>query len=303
MKLLLLGSFLLLQAAPQTAGEKYKSVQVLKDIPATQVIEVMSVIAGSLGVTCSHCHGDNFASNEKPNKAKARQMIEMTRRVDQEFGGAGTITCNTCHQGRPVPSAVSLVENAGWNRPPSPAPAALPPLDTVLQRYVEAMGGRAALAAVTRRSFGGTVTRMNGRTPPASGSFDVTVSLPGSSTVNTEFSYPPEAQGEMALSFVRPTLIRELYPEMGITGRTAIEGRAAVVVTAKSTRGAVHTLFFDEVSGLLLRRTSLKPTVLGPLPEMFDFDDYRQVGSVKMPYTIQWSRADYRVTFKVDRVK
>ena len=91
MKVLLAGLLLVSQTTPQTAGERYKSVQELRDIPATHVVEVMSVIAGSLGVTCAHCHGTDWASDEKPNKAKARQMIAMTRRVDKEFGGKHTM--------------------------------------------------------------------------------------------------------------------------------------------------------------------------------------------------------------------
>ena len=37
-------------AAPQTAGERYKSVQVLRDIPSDLVIPTMAFMANSLGV-------------------------------------------------------------------------------------------------------------------------------------------------------------------------------------------------------------------------------------------------------------
>jgi hypothetical protein len=184
------------QAPPQNAGERYKSIQVLKDIPAADVIPTMSVIAGSLGVTCSHC-----------------------------------------------------------------------------------------------------------RTPPVSGEFEATATFPGSGKVDTAFSYPPEAEGEMVYSFVRPLRIRELYPKLDVTSRTRIDGKDAIVVMGTTTRGAVHTLFFDEASGLLLRRYSERPTTLGPLPEEFDFDDYRDVNGIKVPHVTRWSRADYRVTFVVESVR
>ncbi|MBA2305553.1 MAG: photosynthetic reaction center cytochrome c subunit [Acidobacteria bacterium] len=291
------------QPVPQTAAERYKSIRVLKEIPSSDVIPVMSVIAGSLGVTCSHCHGAEFVSDDNPNKAKARQMIEMTRRVDQEFGGKGLITCNTCHQGRAIPPAVPLVQNAGWNRPPAVTALALPLLDSVIERYVTAMGGRTALARMTTRTIAGSVTRMNGRTPPGSGEFAATASFPGSGSVDTAFSYPPEAEGEMVLSFVRPLRVRELYPKLEVTRRERVNGKDAVAVAATTTRGAIHTLFFDEASGLLLRRYSEKTTALGQLPEEFDFDDYREVNGVQVPHLIRWSRADYQVTFTVANVK
>jgi hypothetical protein len=170
MQVILLGLLLVAQSQSpaQTAGERYKSIRELKDIPATQVIEVMSVIAGSLGVTCAHCHTDEWVSDEHPNKVKAREMIAMTRRIDREFGGQGTITCNTCHHGRPVPPTVSLIASAGWHRPLTPAPEApLPALDSVLQRYLTAIGGPDAIAKITSRTFSGQVTRMNG--PHATG--------------------------------------------------------------------------------------------------------------------------------------
>ena len=285
----------------QTAGERYKSIQVLKDISAAEVIPSMAVMAGSLGVTCAHCHGAEWVSDENPNKAKARRMIEMTRRIDQEFGGKGLITCNTCHQGQPVPPAVPLVGNAGWNKPAAATP--LPTVDAVVDRYVAAMGGRETLEKMKTRTIAGAVTRMNGRTPPVSGEFEATATLPGTGDVKTEFSYPPEAEGEMVYSFIRPLRIRELYSRLAVTGRTAIDGKDAIVLTATTTRGPVHTLFFDEASGLLLRRYSERPTPLGPLPEEFDFADYRDVKGVKVPYVIRWSRADYRVTFEVKDVR
>jgi hypothetical protein len=291
------------QTPPQTAGERYKSIQVLKDIPAADVIPTMAVIAGSLGVTCSHCHGAEWVSDENPNKAKARTMIEMTRRVDSEFGSKGLITCNTCHQGHAIPPPVSAVSNAGWNKPAAAPASQLPSVDTIIQRYVSAMGGRAALEQVKTRTIAGAVTRMNGRTPPASGQFEATATFPGSGKVDTAFSYPPEAEGEMVYSFVRPLRMRELYPKMEVTSRTRIEGKDAVLLTATTTRGAVHALFFDEASGVLLRRYSERPTTLGPLPEEFDFDDYRDVNGVKVPHVIRWSRADYRVTFVVKSVR
>jgi hypothetical protein len=300
MRIILCAALLLSQPTPQTAGERYKSVRVLSDIPATQVIEVMSVIAGSLGVTCSLCHTDAFASDEKPNKEKARQMILMTRRIDQEFGGHGTITCNTCHQGRAVPPPVSLVANAGWNQPVAAAPDALPALDTVLERYLAASGGRAAVERIASRPVTGTVSRNNGRVAPVSGTYSIG---PSAASVDTRLSYPPEGNTEWPVLLSRAARMSDIYPAMTVTGRVTIAGKPAVVVKATTRSGTEQQLFFDESSGLLLKRHSEKPTVLGPLPEEFDFEDYREVDGARVPHRIHWSRADYRVTFIIEGLK
>jgi Photosynthetic reaction centre cytochrome C subunit len=293
------------QPAPtQTAGEKYKSVRELREIPASQIIEVMSVIAGSLGVTCAHCHTAEWESDEKPMKEKARGMIRLTRSVDSAFGGSGAVTCNTCHQGHAVPPRVADLEWAGWRRkPPTLAPASLPTVDSVFDRYLAALGGRERLAATTSRVAEGTVTRDNGRTPPASGTFVLRQAMPREARVETTFSYPPEAEAELLADFLRARRIRDLYPKAAVTGRETLRGRDVFVVEATTASGRDHRLYFDAASGLLLRRYAEKPTPLGLLPESHDFDDYREVGGVTEPFLIDWSRADYHVTFRLTKVE
>jgi hypothetical protein len=40
---------------------------------------------------------------------------------------------------------------------------------------------------------------------------------------------------------------------------------------------------------LLLRRTTTTDTILFPLPEQVDFEDYRDVDGIKLPFTIRTS--------------
>jgi Photosynthetic reaction centre cytochrome C subunit len=296
------GALAFAQPAPaQTAGEKYKSVRELREIPASQMIEVMSVIAGSLGVTCAHCHTAEWESDEKPMKEKARGMIRLTRSVDSAFGGSNAVTCNTCHQGHAVPPRVADLEWAGWRRKP-PTPSSLPTVDSVFDRYLAALGGRERLAAKTSRVAEGAVTRDNGRTPAASGTFVLRQALPREARVETTFSYPPEAEAELIADFFRARRLRDLYPKATVTGRETLRGRDVFVVEATTASGRDHRLYFDVASGLLLRRYAEKPTPLGLLPESHHFDDYREVGGITEPFLIDWSRADYHVTFRLKTV-
>jgi hypothetical protein len=43
-------------ATSQTAAQKYKNIQVLKAIPADELIPAMQFISASLGVECDFCH-------------------------------------------------------------------------------------------------------------------------------------------------------------------------------------------------------------------------------------------------------
>ena len=90
------------------------NVKVLTGLFAQQFQEEMNFMVQALGVSCNTCHTrGNFASEEKPEKLKARQMLEMTKAINKQFfpdykpkegeSVLGRITCYTCHKGDNVP--------------------------------------------------------------------------------------------------------------------------------------------------------------------------------------------------------
>src|SRR5215469_5855148 len=83
--------------APKTAGERFKNIQVLKDIPADQIFPTMQFIAASLGVECDFCHVKGaFEKDDKEQKQTARKMITMMFAINKDhFGGERKVTCNT----------------------------------------------------------------------------------------------------------------------------------------------------------------------------------------------------------------
>jgi Photosynthetic reaction centre cytochrome C subunit. len=96
-----------LRKPEETAGARFKNVQLLKDLPASQLLDTMRTFNMSLGVTCEHCHVQgNFAADEKPAKPMARKMITMTRSInDQTFAGKNEVRCFTCHRGQMDPQS------------------------------------------------------------------------------------------------------------------------------------------------------------------------------------------------------
>jgi len=290
-------------AQTPTAGERYKSIHVLTDMPATSVIPTMAFIANSLGVTCAHCHTDVYESDEKPAKEKARQMIRMMRVVnDMQFGGRRVLTCQTCHNGHAVPIATPPVENAGWNtRAESIDSGPLPSVDDVLRRYAAAVGVD-ALKAMQSQKATGMVTRNNGRTAPASDTFELFQEIPRTLRVSTALSHPPEADVELPITFLRPQLLSDSYRNLKVVGRDRIPD-PAVVIEGTSARGVVHRIFFNEESGLIVRRTDEIETPLGNVAERYDFSDFKRVDEITIPMRIVWSRADYQVTFAISNVQ
>jgi hypothetical protein len=79
---------------------------------------------------------------------------------------------------------------------------------------------------------------------------------------------------------------------MSISGKEKIGDREVYVVEAMSLDQKVEKLFFDTESGLLLRRTVFTETKLGLDPEQTDYEDYREVDGVKLPFVVRASYLD-----------
>jgi hypothetical protein len=90
---------------PKTAGEVYKNIQVLKDLPAPQLMEVMHGFTHSLGVHCDFCHVEGaFEKDDNHHKLVARKMILMATEINtNHFHGEQRVTCWTCHRGAEHP--------------------------------------------------------------------------------------------------------------------------------------------------------------------------------------------------------
>lgn len=97
-------------ADPQSQPTFGKNLQVLKFIKSKDELKGwMRMIKTSLGVNCDYCHNtDNFASDEKPAKRKARMMLKMLVQVRDDYFAypdAKQPTCYTCHQGHKEPTS------------------------------------------------------------------------------------------------------------------------------------------------------------------------------------------------------
>jgi cytochrome c553 len=104
-------------AQPPAVPNKVESptVKVLTGLTVPEFEQEMQHFVLAMGVTCGGCHlpRGNFASDDNPRKVKARQMIEMTKALNEQFfpeykraegeSSLGRVTCYTCHQGDTKP--------------------------------------------------------------------------------------------------------------------------------------------------------------------------------------------------------
>ena len=300
---------------PQTAEAKYRNIQVLKGLPATQLEPAMAFISGSLGVRCSHCHMNQFEKDDKPTKLAARRMIQMVFDLNKgSFGGERAVSCYTCHRGNPLPVSVPAVGQNPWS--PKAAETAkedkpLPTVDWVLERYVEALGGAKAFEKITSRIAKGSRIGADGVLVPedvyqkAPGKLLTVTSYPniifrtafdgvdgwGKSSKDAVQELPAEqlAQLKRESVFHKEIKIKELYAALSMSGKTAIADSEAYVIAATPFSGSPEKLYFDVRTGLLVRRYVESPMVFGKFPLQTDYEDYREVDGIKQPFLIRWS--------------
>lgn len=96
-----------------SADSVYTDIQMLKGMTAAKLLDVMNYgFSNALGVGCDHCHNvQNFASNEKPAKQIAREMMklsgdirEMVSKIQEIKNEKASVTCYTCHRGEIIPA-------------------------------------------------------------------------------------------------------------------------------------------------------------------------------------------------------
>lgn len=99
-----------LRRPEQTASQRFKNVRVLKEMPASQFIDLMHYFTLSLGKDCEMCHKESdFASDELKDKVTAREMITMTMQINEQyFNGKPEVRCYSCHHGARHPHAAPM---------------------------------------------------------------------------------------------------------------------------------------------------------------------------------------------------
>src|SRR5262245_4505991 len=328
------GSWLQNPAETKTASQVYKNIQVLNDLPASELDGVMNFMSASLGVGCNYCHTNPWDSDVKSAKSAARRMILMVRAINKEhFSNNPAVTCYSCHRGQhnttPNPPVDFALE------PPDADAAAislktesLPPTEEIIDKYLRAIAGAAAIANLKTLVSTGSETTSNRMGPPVKSGIEIYqttenkllierksergIAIEG---VDGTSGWVKDARGQREISgreliqtkreadFLRYLNIKNAYPQMRVLAKEKIAGREVYVVGATSRDDVREKLYFDLKSGLLVRQSTAYKTAFGTIPEVMDFDDYREVNGMKLPFSIVWSRPPFGFTRKFAEIK
>jgi photosynthetic reaction center cytochrome c subunit len=152
---------------PLLAEEAFKNVQVLKGIPVDDFLQTMGVMAAALQFDCSDCHVGAGTDKvdwaaDTPRKRTARRMVTMVATINTtNFGGRQLVTCWTCHRNRDKPLVTPVMATIYGTPPFEPddivvQPRGAPSPESILDKYIRAIGGAQRLAGL--RSFVGKGT-------------------------------------------------------------------------------------------------------------------------------------------------
>ncbi len=325
-------------SAEKTVEQVQKNIKVLTGLPQSQLIPVMNYFAATMGRRCNLCHVNtggqwDYASDEKQEKNTAREMIKLVLDTNKTLDRLklDPVSCFTCHHGVNHPVSIPVLPlptpAQGGPRPGgqgagapgaqpqgSPTPRPSPPTgDQILKKYVDAIGGQAAIDKITSRVMKGEVTTADGNSAtyevmqvaPDKG-YESFVTPRGSMerAYTGAAAWEKNAEGvheligqqllelRLSMQLFRNLKLKEQYTTLRMAGRDRIGDRPAIVVLGTTPDKKRERLFFDAESGLLLRRITYLETMIGVIPQQTDFDDYRDVEGVKFPFMIRVSSVD-----------
>jgi hypothetical protein len=315
----------------QPAETVFKNIQALKGMRAGDLQGAMSFIASSLNVDCDHCHVQDFSKDERKEKLRAREMIRMVRQINEEsFAGKNTVNCFTCHQGHAEPMALAPIvppppraTEAAAGKPAGPP---LPSVGEVLGRYVLALGGQEALDRVKSRILktvrldggnSGSVTMIFQKGPGRvlrsreSPGYSLWV---GSNGTHAWAEDSLKSYWGLLNTFEQHAILRDAemyqgsrlesqYSSVKVKAAEKLQDEDTYVVSGTSPEGTSEDFYFSVETGLLLGRHIEEQTVFGAFQVRADFEDYREIGGVKMPFVVKWSSPGgawgTRTSFKV----
>jgi outer membrane lipoprotein-sorting protein len=205
--------------------------------------------------------------------------------------------------------------------------AALPTVDQILDKYVKALGGKAALEKLTSEVCKGTF-EMDQMPGPAAE--EIYAKAPNKQYMVTDAPNFGQARrgfngtvgwednpqsglrditgAELAAmkreaDFYWAIRLKGLYPTMTLKGKESVNGHDAYVIEATPPDGAAETMGFDADSGLLVRTQREGEGPNGKVTIEITFDDYREVDGIKLPFVMHFSMGDFAFVIKLSEVK
>jgi hypothetical protein len=251
-------------------------------------------------------------------------MIAMVNNINKTyFGGRREITCYSCHRGGQKPKVTPSIAELYGPVPPDDTPDAmvdaLPKATApaqIIDKYIAALGGAEKVASIKTFYAKGIYQGFADDRVPFEqwakapnmhslvvhgGSGDFTTTFDGKQgwtagpatdrpvqVVDITGSSIDGARLDGELFF--PSRIKQVVTQMRTLIPTTINDRDVLLVQGTLDGKYPVDLYFDAETYLLRRSLRYADTAVGFAPTQVDYEDYRDVAGVKMPFkrTIYW---------------
>ena len=327
------------EQAPPMSENVFKNVQLLKGIPVDEFMDVMGMFSASLGYDCVSCHSPEFYTDRAafavttPAIQKARQMIVMMNTINRTyFGGQPRMSCFTCHRGQNQPGNIPSLALQYADVFFDPSAMAIFPdtrttVDQVFDKYIEALGGAQRLAGLTSFVATGTYSGFNtggnafpveifARAPDQRAQVVRTPEGNAIKTYDGRDSWVSEdwrpmplmpftggnlrgARLEAVVAF--PAGIRDAFASWQVSS-AAIDDREVQLLQGTNA-GELPVNFYFDVAGLLVRIVRWNSTAVGTVPIQVDYEDYREVAGVTMPFRVVMTWTNGQNTFELKEIR
>ena len=279
---------------------------------------------------------------DTPLKQTARRMMIMVNTINQSnFGGTRRVTCYTCHRATDNPEAIPSLQDQYSVEADDPDKVRIPDnaaqaankvsSDQILDKYFLALGGAAQLTKVTSFTAKGTYEGFDSVSEKvpidiyanAPSQLTTVVHLQRGDSVSTYdgthgwvaandklMRVLPLAGGDLAgakidgsLSF--PETLKQQFKWRTGFPSVSIKDRPVQVIQEASGGDTGVKLYFDKVTGLLVRQVRYTDTAVGFIPTQVDYSDYRLVPGtgIKMPFHTVVTWTDNQTTIQLTSVR
>jgi outer membrane lipoprotein-sorting protein len=188
------------------------------------------------------------------------------------------------------------------------AAAALPTADQIFEKYIQSLGGKTAIEQLKTELQTGTFEGNGGNMPveiaiKAPNKWRFEIKLPDGNAFkqlsNGEKGWrvdPQHGVEEMTrdhmlltsrfLNLQGPIHFKEIFTKVEVKGKEKHGGRDCYQIEATPIEGKPQTMFFDVETGFLLSVDFTVEMNQGTFSAGMDFDDYKEVQGVKIPFTL-----------------
>jgi zinc protease len=226
----------------------------------------------------------------------------------------------------PQPQTPQQETKPAQTTPAKPAEA-MPTVDQILDKYVQAVGGKAAIQKLNSTFSKGTIDiPVAGVSGPieiyakAPNKSVAIIDIPGFGKVmegydgTVGWAQDPQtglrektgvelAAVKRGSDYYRDIKLKDLYTKMEVKGKQKVGDRETYVVEATPAEGAPDKYYFDTQTGLIVRMDQVLESPLGQIPFESILEDYRDVDGVKTPFVVRRNSSVINLTIKLDEVK